>query len=119
MAKAKVRRLVIGQRSYLWRVTTRVLPREEAAEDWPSCVRFVAYLQGRTGTPLQIEFATSEGYGGNPLFTGAGLNLHKPSYAKLLIDEGLRRGWDAHRSALRIADGMPILEAARDNAPLT
>lgn len=113
MAKSKLRRLKIGDDSFLWTVKTSYLPRAATMIDYPVHVKFTAFLETYKTTALHIHFHTSATVAGNWLTSGIGeINLHLPSFARLLILGGMEQGWKASRQTLTIEDGLPILKRA-------
>lgn len=113
MAKSKLRRLKIGDDSFRWTVKTSYLPRTDMEADYPVHVKFTAFLEGYKTTALHIHFHTSATVAGNWLTSGIGeINLHLPSFARLLILGGMEQGWQAQRQTFSIEDGLPILKRA-------
>ncbi|WP_423018540.1 hypothetical protein [Undibacterium sp. Di27W] len=113
MAKSKLRRLKIGGDSFLWTVKATHLPRTVTMIDYPVHVKFTAFLETHKTSALHIHFHTSATVMGNWLISGIGeVNLHLPSFARLLILAGLEQGWKASRQTLSIEDGLPILKDA-------
>ncbi|MFZ6875125.1 hypothetical protein ACO0LF_23925 [Undibacterium sp. Di27W] len=81
--------------------------------DYPVHVKFTAFLETHKTSALHIHFHTSATVMGNWLISGIGeVNLHLPSFARLLILAGLEQGWKASRQTLSIEDGLPILKDA-------
>ena len=110
MAKSKLRRLKIGDDSFRWTVKTSYLPRTDMEADYPVHVKFTAFLEAYKTTALHIHFHTGATVAGNWLTSGIGdVNLHLPSFARLLILAGNEQGWRAQRQTLNIEDGLPIL----------
>ena len=113
MAKSKLRRLTIGDDRFLWTVKDTYLPRTGTMIDYPVHVKFTAFLATNKTTALHIHFHTSATMMGNWLTSGIGeVNLHLPSFARLLILAGLEQGWQASRQTFSIEDGLPILKRA-------
>ena len=113
MAKSKLRRLKIEDDSFFWTVKTSYLPRAVMMIDYPVHVKFTAFLEAYKTTALHIHFHTSATMAGNWLTSGIGeINLHLPSFARLLILGGMEQGWKASRQTLTIKDGLPILKLA-------
>lgn len=113
MAKSKLRRLKIGDDSFFWTVKASYLPRTDMIADYTVHVKFTAFLEAYTTTALHIHFHTSATVAGNWLTSGIGdINLHLPSFARLLIARGIEQGWQAQRQTLTIEDGLTILRRA-------
>jgi len=113
MAKSKLRRLKIGDDNFLWIVKALYLPRADVTADYAVQVKFTAFLETYKTTALHIHFHTSATVAGNWLTSGIGeVNLHLPSFARLLIVGGIEQGWQAQRQTLMIEDGLTILRRA-------
>ncbi|PXX39696.1 hypothetical protein [Undibacterium pigrum] len=116
MAKSKLRRLKIGDNNFLWTVKALYLPRTDVTADYPVQVKFTAFLESYKTTALHIHFKTSSTVAGNWLTSGIGeVNLHLPSFARLLIVGGMEQGWQARYQTLNIENGLPILRRAGYN----
>ncbi|MFZ6734470.1 hypothetical protein ACO0LG_21245 [Undibacterium sp. Ji42W] len=99
--------------SFLWTVKDSYLPRAAIMIDYPVHVKFTAFLEAYKTTALHIHFHSSAAMAGNWLTSGIGkINLHLPSFARLLILDGMEQGWKASRQTLTIKDGLPILKLA-------
>ncbi|NML39496.1 hypothetical protein HHL17_20005 [Chitinophaga sp. G-6-1-13] len=97
--KNKLRRMVINDRIYLYRIQTRYVR--------PSHGKLIlkVFLEGCRNTPLVVECLVAEDLiTGNPLFVGTRLfnkhtrelcdvNLNYPRYIRELIECGFGRGW--------------------------
>lgn len=110
--KKKLRKLVIEDTPYLWCLDEGYIKSELNISEYRALVEFKAYREGMKSTPLIIKFNVSENpVTGNKLTSSAHeINLNKPSYARLLIESGLSKGWDPKEQRCTIVDGLSILE---------
>jgi hypothetical protein len=114
MTKNKLRSIIIDEKKYLWNIKTRYILMDESIVEYETEVDFKAYVNGYKNNPLIINFRIWEDpVSGNPLTGGIGeVNMNKPSIAKLLILEGLAKGWVGQEKKLVIYDGKQILRNA-------
>ncbi|MCR9254225.1 MAG: hypothetical protein NXI20_27680 [bacterium] len=77
---------------------------------WSTKLRI--FRSGYKNYPLEIHFESRDDYYlGNLLLTSVEkYNLHKPGNIRLIIEEGLRQGWDGEIKGIVIEEGMDILE---------
>jgi hypothetical protein len=122
--RKSMRRLVVGDATYLWRVSHRHHVVELEGGGRRGCQEvFSAYLDGHPRAPLRVVFSDSLAGGREPI-ERAGVvaargdpdqvvNLHEPAVARALVDLALARGWNPRtaRRAFVIENGFEILEA--------
>src|SRR5258708_6096944 len=119
MSKVHLRKIVIGEQTYLWKFTPGY--EKDAGERWSCHDIFVAYSQQNKHSSLQVHFLTWESpVDGGPLRTGKPLrlsnpntgriNLYEPKFAAQIIQQGLSRGWEpSDGKSLVIEDGIGLL----------
>ncbi|MBC9909976.1 hypothetical protein [Chitinophaga varians] len=113
--KNKLRRMVINDRIYLYRIQKRYV---SPLQGW---VILKVFLEGYRLTPLVVECLVAEDLIlGNPLFTGTKLfnkntqafcevNLNYPRFIRELIECGFSRGWTGIEKIDK-QDGLVYLE---------
>jgi hypothetical protein len=114
-----MRRLQIGERTFLWRVSHRHRVRGDDGVERCAEV-FRAYEDGYRRGPLELAFAEGDGRGagypqsGEVWQRGGGgarsLDLHRPRMARAIIELALQRGWAPADRAL-LVDGWEWFDA--------
>lgn len=115
MTKKRYRKIVVENTDYMWAVGTKYIEIQKEPIEYKTQIKFTAYEVNFRNGPLIIKFTTWEDpIGGNPLTSAAAntINLHRPFYARLLIEQGLTEGWKPGKQAFIIEDGKAILERA-------
>jgi hypothetical protein len=91
MAMKGYRKIVVENASYMWMLGTEYIELKEEPIKYETRIKFTAYETGFRNGPLIIKFTTWEDpIGGNPLTSSAAstINLHRPFYARVLIEQG-------------------------------
>lgn len=110
--KNKLRKIVLNNDEYLWKVTTRYREANQGTKNYCALVEVKAYKLGMKNTPLTVKFnVLDDPVLGTKITSNASeVNLHQPSYARIIIKAGLELGWEPDVKSFIIKDGIKILE---------
>lgn len=108
----KLRKIIVNDVSYLWRIREKFIGEEDKPGQYKARVKAIIFEEGLKNTPLTVIFNVTENAYTGTLITGNinDLNLHKPRNIRMLIKEGLSRGWNPKKSQLTIEKGLQAYE---------
>ena len=109
--KNKLRKLVIGSQEYFWKLTTKYREINSETKDYRALVEVTVYRSGMKNTPLIVQFDVPDDpvLGTKITSSGSEVNLHQPSYVRMVIEAGLEQGWAPDIKPLTIKDGIKVL----------
>jgi len=112
--KNKLRKIVIDGEEYLWKIDFKYseLKQDQDPIEYEVRVRTTLFKSGKKNTPLIIDFIIDENPTISSSITTDGLepNLHEPKNIRLLILEGLDKGWNPQKEKMHISNGLAILK---------
>ena len=117
--KSRLRKISV-QNNEFWYSLGETFDRSERTDYGFWINRLRVFKPNQKNTPLEIVFFGQNGYAVGNLLTCdmkvkrgeevVEFNLHRPAIISLLIEEGLRLGWDGDKEHLKIEDGVSLLE---------
>jgi len=110
--KNKLRKIVIDNEEYLWKLTTKYREVNPGTKNYRALVEVTAYKSGMKNTPLTVKFNVPDDpvLGTKITSSASEVNLHQPSYVRVVIEAGLKQGWEPDVKPFIIKDGIKILE---------
>lgn len=107
----KLREIVIDEAVYLWRLKTAYTEVDPACREYRARVNLTVYLEGMKNTPLIVNFdVPDDPYLGTGITSSANdQNINRPAYVRMLIEEGIEKGWSPEEGGFELEGGIDIL----------